>query len=933
MPTQTILSPGVQINEIDLSLRAVVPNGTNVLVLGFAQQGPIEEVFEIPDIQTFETIYGMPTNAAERYFYYSTRGVLDGGGRPIVSRLPYGSGEGTGSTDRTYSCLAYPAIPVGNSIKAINAEFSGDRTSHYTFSDELSGYVFGAPVAIELTEEQYNSLEQNDIQWVDGGGSTELVSIHSNDWFSAGFTDLGKAAVIVLNKFKSTFDAKSLEGYVLGISDSFDADPSSDFTSVKGIKYSAQGTAIAHPEHDSYSIPASRLNFNLTSTSTDNKASLSRDLETQGSDIELYQASFIDSISIGVYKLRQSLYTPEATTLDFTVPDGYVGSINSYRKVQDRNGGPSRGFFVGDIEDNSTYIQVLVNPFISTTGGDWTNEYGKPNKYVITYHGPSDTESKFVAVTANPTYVNTPLYQTNPYNIEVYNPVLSSVTVNWFDYDNSPAFTPAANYGLGGIPGIDDGTSEVGTLTANIALSGLPALTAQVVAYNDDPANSVLTTTLFGDLSSAYRSLSEATYTGYFEPNPITNPNFDSFTSLLSTTLPPLDAAYSYGVTEVNKAGSDLTSSKVAVGNIPGKIDRVFQTIDDVDALRIDLSVEAGLGTIYAQCNTLNLSSFEDNIKFNIGSTSDSTGFYRTNGELDTDNLQTQYLGGQSATYKAQTVKDNYNGVYTQFETFARSIRKDHMFIADPLRPFVIEGANTKILSNKSNTFVQHVYTPIKNLYDVVSTSYAAVYANWAKLIDLTDGQPKWVPFSGLLAGMMAADDANFAPWYAPAGFTRGKIPSPLLDIAVSPSQRNRDSVYKIGVNPITKFPNDGITVFGQKTQLSTPSAFDRINVRRLFLYLEKITRSTMKYFVFEPNTVFTRTRVVNVLRPQFEIVKNNQGMYDYLIVCDERNNTPEVIDQNQLIVDIYIKPTRAAEFILVNFYATRTDQDFNELI
>jgi len=724
---------------------------------------------------------------------------------------------------------------------------------------------------------------------------------------------------------------KTLEGYVLGISDSFDADPSSAFTSLQDIKYSPAGTTVAHPEHDSYSIPASRLNFDLTSTATDNKESLSRELETQGSDIELYQASFIDSISLGVYKLRQSLYTPEATTLDYTVPDGYVGSVNSFRKVQDRNGGPSRGFFVGDIEDNSTYIQVLVNPFISTTGGDWTNEYGKPNKYVITYHGPSDTESKFVAVTANPTYQNTPLFGTNPYNTDTYNPAISSATVNWFDYDNDPLFTPAASYGLGGVAGIDDGTTVISSLTGNFFTLGLPALTAQIDTYNID--NTVSGTTIWGDLSAAYRGLSEATYTGYFAPNPITDSSFDTFTSLLTTTLPPLDAAYSYGVTEVNKAGSDLLSSKVAVGNIPGKVDRVFQTIDDVDALRIDLSVEAGLGTIYAQCNTLKLSSFEDNIKFNIGKTSDSTGFYRTNGNLDTDYLQTNYLGGQSSSYTAQTVKDNYNGVYTQFETFARSIRKDHMFIADPLRPFVIEGANTKILSNKNNTFVQHVYTPIKNLYDVVSTSYAAVYANWAKQIDLTDGQPKWVPFSGLLAGMMAADDANFAPWYAPAGFTRGKIPSPLLDLAVSPSQRNRDSVYKIGVNPITKFPNDGITVFGQKTQLSTPSAFDRINVRRLFLYLEKITRSTMKYFVFEPNTVFTRTRVVNVLRPQFEIVKNNQGMYDYLIVCDERNNTPEVIDQNQLIVDIYIKPTRAAEFILVNFYATRTDQDFNELI
>ena len=831
MPTQTILSPGVQINEIDLSLRAVVPNGTNVLVLGFAQQGPIEEVFEIPDIQTFETIYGKPNNAAERYFYYSTRGVLDGGGRPVVSRLPYGEGTGQGSTDQAYSCLAYPAMPVSNSQIALTSN------STYTFSQEMSGYVLGAPTWIELTQEQYDRIAQNDISWVDGSGSDNISTVSYNNWFSNGFTDIPKAAIVVLNKFKSTFEQKTFEGYVIGLSDSFDANPLTDFTSLQHIKYSPQDAPDAHVlPQDLYDIPDVRFNFPLTSTAVGGKNSLSQALETQGSNIELFQASFIDSISLGVYKLRQSLYTPEATTLDFTIPDGYTGSLNSYRKVQSSTGGPAVSYFIGDIEDNSTYVQVVVNPFISTQNGDWSNGNGLPNKYVITYHGVDDTIAKFNSVINNKSYENTNLKSTN-------NPFDASV---WDQYGSTST----------------------------------------------------------------------------------------TFSAFLTAKLPVMDSAYSYGITDINRGGSDLLSSNHVIGNVPGKIDRIFQTIDDVDALRIDLSVEAGLGSIYAQTNTLLLSSYDDSIKFDIGSTSSSTGFYRTNGNLgqDTD-LQTNFQGGQSGTYDAQTVKDNYNSVYTLFETFARSIRKDHMFIADPLRAFLIEGSNTKILSNKSNTFVQHVYTPIKNLYDVVSTSYAAVYANWAKVVDLTDGQPRWVPFSGLLAGMMAADDANFAPWYAPAGFTRGKIPSPVLDLAVSPSQRNRDSVYKIGVNPITKFPNDGITVFGQKTQLSTPSAFDRINVRRLFLYLEKITRSTMKYFVFEPNTVFTRTRVVNVLRPQFEIVKNNQGMYDYLIVCDERNNTPEVIDQNQLIVDIYIKPTRAAEFILVNFYATRTDQDFNELI
>jgi phage tail sheath protein FI len=179
---------------------------------------------------------------------------------------------------------------------------------------------------------------------------------------------------------------------------------------------------------------------------------------------------------------------------------------------------------------------------------------------------------------------------------------------------------------------------------------------------------------------------------------------------------------------------------------------------------------------------------------------------------------------------------------------------------------------------------------------------------------------------------MFANTDANFQPWYAPAGFTRGVLNN-VSDLSIYPKLKERDQLYKINMNPVANFPNDGFVVFGQKTLQRKPSAFDRINVRRLFLYLEKAVRATVKYFIFEPNTLFTRTQVVNVLTPIFENVKNTEGMYDYLIVCDERNNTPDVIDQNEMVIDIYIKPVRAAEFILVNFYATRTSQDFSELV
>ena len=159
-------------------------------------------------------------------------------------------------------------------------------------------------------------------------------------------------------------------------------------------------------------------------------------------------------------------------------------------------------------------------------------------------------------------------------------------------------------------------------------------------------------------------------------------------------------------------------------------------------------------------------------------------------------------------------------------------------------------------------------------------------------------GEASWVPSSPYAAAAMARTDAVTFPWFAPAGFSRGLI-SFANDIAVNPNQKQRDELYKANINPIAQFPGSGIVIFGQKTLQKKPSAFDRINVRRLFLALERPTKQLARQFVFEQNSVFTRTRLVNALTPVFERAKNNEGLYDYLIVCDERNNTSAVIDAN----------------------------------
>jgi phage tail sheath protein FI len=168
--------------------------------------------------------------------------------------------------------------------------------------------------------------------------------------------------------------------------------------------------------------------------------------------------------------------------------------------------------------------------------------------------------------------------------------------------------------------------------------------------------------------------------------------------------------------------------------------------------------------------------------------------------------------------------------------------------------------------------------------------------------------------------------------WSAPAGFTRGLVTN-ALDLAINPNQKHRDELYKANLNPITFSAGAGIVVLGQKTLSRKSSAFDRLNVRRLFLALERPTKKVSKYYLFEPNNEFTRTRFVNTLTPIFEYAKQNGGLYDYLIIADERVNTPQVIDNNELRATILIKPTRTAEFIIVEFTATTTDANFQEIV
>lgn len=346
------------------------------------------------------------------------------------------------------------------------------------------------------------------------------------------------------------------------------------------------------------------------------------------------------------------------------------------------------------------------------------------------------------------------------------------------------------------------------------------------------------------------------------------------------------------------------------IGNIPLKLQRALIPLENAETFTVDAVVDAGLSTIYANVTQY----FEDG----LGHYNDESGMEPTS--------TVEGIVDQG------TVAENWSSVANVLENFASGSRKDCIAIIDPLRSIFIKGKDTKTLDLTQYNFTQHMYLPLKNTLGKMDSNYCVSYATWVKVNDLFSSRKFWCPFSGYAAGVIARSDASGNPWDAVAGFNRGNF-SNVLDIGFNPGQKLRDRLYELGINPVIFFSGDGYAIFGQKTLQNKPTAFDRLNVRRLFLALERTVATTMRSFVFEPNTVFVRNRIVNTLTPVFDYAKNTNGLYDFLIVCDERNNSANTIDNGELVVDIYLKPVRSAEFLLVNFIATRTGQTFSELI
>jgi len=308
---------------------------------------------------------------------------------------------------------------------------------------------------------------------------------------------------------------------------------------------------------------------------------------------------------------------------------------------------------------------------------------------------------------------------------------------------------------------------------------------------------------------------------------------------------------------------------------------------------------------------TLSLAGGTDQDEANVAFTSIATAFDQFVSPEDVDIslvLAGRTRGGINGTQLANYLIDNI-----------AEVRKDCVVFVSPEKEDVVNATSpeAKVVEFRNS---------------LRSSSFAVLDSGYKQQYDKYNDLFRWVPLNGDVAGTCARTDSARDPWFSPAGTSRGQIKNS-IKLAFNPNLAQRDFLYKNGVNPIVALQGQGTVLYGDKTLLAKPSAFDRINVRRLFIVLEKSISTAAKSFLFEFNDEFTRTQFRNLVEPFLRDVQGRRGIYDFKVVCDETNNTPEIIDSNKFVGDIYIKPARSINYIQLNFVAVRSGIEFSEIV
>jgi hypothetical protein len=886
-----IQSPGVQITETDLTRRPNRPSTAvrpSASVTGFAAQGPTDQVVLIRSMAQFNTVFGLPETAAERYLSHTVEQLVSSGSDVYVTRMPYGEKGGEEDPQNFYSALVFPILPHGT-----------------TYANSEAYYLL-PPKNVRFSELQYEKyVREGSVTW-----STQISSVSTiaDQTFTLNRTvasalfldvvnDLRVSDVDEVNKY-FPYAPNAYTGPVILPNQVTAFRPLSSFNIQAYFNQRVQDYIDNMVEYSTSLISdPNKLDPNLVGGAPVAWANVKTDLNTLSSWVAYVSSNSNSVASDIVYDLsyhdKRSL---DALTIDGPEDLNRAGMviINSDKLTCNDM---FEGFYIA-LADNSD--DTPYTDFQSVTS-------------IFAVNSANNTQQSFFKIPEE--RLNFTL--TEPYSSLTFQSVSERIA-RYPGYDFSDdAFNDCLKlfvYRLNTTPFLQDSiTLDYSTVEAYAG--SLYAKRKQ----NDPRGGRLVSFNLENRVEKNFNSRIKM----------FVNPNISETGDWLNEFGRPVKKVrVSEGAKAIWCHSSyvplSVDNKNKNIGDLKLKLDRVFQTYDltENESRFIDIVCEAGLGTINVGLS----SSYQD---FSLAP--DMRGHFDDTRDVDISNLKVIPKNWRAFYQEFDLVREAYVDVQRLFRNYANN-RKNHVFVSDPLRYIFVKGKNAKIADNRGFNFVNDILRPLNVSYAKVGrTTYMATYPNWMRRYDATTDEFVWLPPSGFV-GRVILNTRKRAPWLAPAGFNNGRLTG-VVDLAINPNQRQRDLLYRSSYNPIVNFPREGMVIYGQKTFINYQTAFDRLNVRNLFLWLEKTTTTILNRFVFEPNTITTRNRVVLRLTPLFERAKVREGIFDYRIVCDERNNTPQTIDRNELRVAIYIQPVRSAEFILADFVATRTGTDLDALI
>ena len=891
MSLRVIQAPGVQINEIDKSQYSPSMVGTTCYVMGFANKGEAYIPMEFTSRAAWTNYYGEPDNEAERYFYNACIEVLNQNGRLYCARLPY--------SNQSFEKM------VGYSY-TVNQEPIALSTLASKFSTEFA--------AGDIDKDMYSSITSADpsidqVAVISTSTFPQLYDLDDVDEYRTDEKKVSSGKFIIFDKTCAPYkkiqedsrkgQQRELLGIVPVVTTAANAMYAQKLIAVENrfAKYYEVVGDINTLLGDTGGIKGNTFNIDLV-----------KQLNSKYKDYELYlegAEDTIDTIAGIVDGLQDIIATQQAT--NSTLVEELPSDSEAATKL--------------------TEWQGIINQAVDNLIQEWQSKE--------LYKEKLKSERETIESLKIQNNVKLGIIAQNVAKLLYY----YTSTIGWHAADgddNLPqtisfdanGFFPTISYGSVPIENpteqqIKDGETLVGAFDrSNLKKIGVVVYKAFIdpgegnkIAFEPVEA---FAGSLFKEDKNINTGVTEFIDTIintqsqyiYFFSNCFNRAadkaNYKDVIDML--VMKPMSNTGSLGfyATQVEET-IDLSKS------IYDGMNKCFDKVQDINERNIDIIPDAGIA---------NIASY-------LKAVYSSTAF----GKYDLDVIINEETEATACSlWKVDKLNDavkTWKAVEQKFDTFCKFTRKDCMFIADGLRPLVISGQKKVVRESKpKNSIDVNILPYIKNFMGL-NTSYGAGYLDWFQIADEFTGDLFWCPPSIKAMGSYIYTDLNFNYWDAPAGLTRGIIAA--VDVAFSPTPKQAGAIYEKNWNYAINYPNDGIVLEGQKTFQVKPTAFDRVNVRRLFLRLERAAYQVARYFVYEGNTAYTRQRLVDALDPYFKAAKIGGGVYDYKIRCDESINTPNVIDNNELRVQIGIKPVKTAEFILIDFIALSTGGSFEE--